>query len=205
MSFIQIAVLWFRSRILRSQTARWNYRYALGKLEKLKSEESRIAAAATLLTRHVPRGRVLEIGCGEALLQQHLSPTDYASWVGVDISEIAIQRAQAFASDNVRYLVADMETLDPGGKFDAIVFTESIYFAADSAKLLQRYSKFLNPQGVFIVSICRTKRSEKVWADIHSVTTTLDATVTHDAAVADSEFNRWDCEVLSNCAFAEVA
>ena len=197
MSFVKIAVLWFQSRILRSKPARWNYQYSIGKWDKLKKEQPRIAAMAMLLTRHVPRGRVLEIGCGEAVLLQQLNPTDYLSWVGVDISAIAIQRAQAFANKNVRYLMADMETMDPGGKFDVILFTESIYYAVNCVQLLQRYSKFLYPNGIFIVSICRTKRSEKIWADIHSVTTMIDSAVTRDETVTDSALNTWDCEVLS--------
>ena len=76
------------------------------------------------------------------------------------------------------------------------MFTESIYYTADCAQLLQRYSQFLNPGGVFIVSICRTKRSEKIWADIHSVTTVIDAAVTRDNPATDSALNTWDCEVL---------
>jgi len=196
-SLIQIVGLWIRSRILRDPIARWNYQYAVGKWDKLKNEQPRIAATALLLTRHVRPGRVLEIGCGEALLQQQLDPADYLGWVGVDISDVAIQRAQAFANENVRYLLADMETLDPGGKFGAIVFTESIYYAADCARLLERYSRFLNPGGVFIISICRTKRSDKIWADIHSVTTVIDTVVTRDDTITDSELNTWDCEVLA--------
>ena len=192
LSFFQLAALWFRSRILRDRAARWNYQYASGHWEKLKitAEQARFDVTALLLIRHVPPGRVLEIGCGEALLQQQLSPADYLGWVGFDISEVAIQRAQAFATDHVRYLVADMETLDPGSKFDAIVFTESIYYSADCARLLQRYTRFLNPDGVFIISIFQTKRSAGIWTEIHSVATAL------DLATTANELGTWDCEVL---------
>lgn len=73
-----------------------------------------------------------------------------------------------------------METFDLGEKFDAIVFTESIYYAADCAQLLRRYTGFLNPNGVFIISICQTKRSDRIWADIHWVTPPLDVIATRE-------------------------
>ena len=198
MPSLQLIFLWLRGRLFRDRSARWDHMYATGRWEYLKTpaEQARFDATARLLTRHGPPGRVLEIGCGEAVLQPQLDPADYLSWVGVDISDVAIQRAQAFANENVRYLLADMETMDPGGKFDAILFTESIYYAVNCAQLLQRYARFLNPDGVFIVSICRTKRSDKIWADIHSVTTVIDAAVTRDDTVTDSALNTWDCEVL---------
>ena len=74
------------SRILRDRAARWNYQYASGHWEKLKitAEQARFDVTALLLTRHAPPGRVLEIGCGEALLQQQLNAADYLDWVGVD-------------------------------------------------------------------------------------------------------------------------
>ena len=79
-------------------------------------------------------------------------------------------------------------TVIPAGGY--IVFTESIYYSADCAQLLRRYTGFLNPNGVFIISICQTKRSDRIWADIHSVTTTLDTLATRDGA------DTWDCQVL---------
>lgn len=193
MSFLQLAGLWFRSRILRDRAARWNHQYAVGRWDKLKApeEQARFAATARLLVRHVPPGHVLEIGCGESLLLQRLKPTDYRSWLGVDISEIAIQRAQAFAREHVHYVVADMETMTPDGMFDAIVFTESIYYSTDCARLLRRFSRCLNPKGLFVVSICRTKRSARVWEAIHAVV----GVVATAATINEQEI--WDCEVLT--------
>jgi len=191
-SWLQMVFRWFRRRILRDRAARWNHQYATGRWEKLKSgqEQARLDATALLLTRHMAPGRVLEIGCGEALLQQRLHPARYLAWTGVDISELAIQRAQAFAGEQVRYLVADMETFDPGERFEAIIFPESAYYSADCARLVQRYTRFLTPGGVFIVSIFQTKRSAAIWADIHSVTRLVDSTTT------TNRLGTWDCEVL---------
>ncbi len=193
MSFFQLAVLWFRNRVLRDRSARWDHQYATGRWDKLRTpaEEARFDATARLLTRHARGGHVLEIGCGEALLQQRLMAGDYRSWLGVDISAVAIGRAQAFAGPRVRYVVADMDTLDSDGRFDAIVFTESIYYSADCRRLLRRYAGYLNPTGVFIVSIFRTRRSAAVWADIRA------EAATRDAIGTTNELGTWDCEVLA--------
>lgn len=192
MTWFQLSVLWFRNRVLRDRAARWDHQYVTGRWEKLKTpaEQARFDATARLLTRYVPSGHVLEIGCGEALLQQRLTPDDYRSWLGADISTVAIARAQAFANERVQYVVADMEIFDPGRKFDAIVFTESIYYSSDCGRLLRRYAGFLNPPGVFLVSIFRTKRSDRVWAELHAQTVTLDTITTRN------ELGTWDCEVL---------
>src|ERR1051326_2433250 len=90
---------WFRREILRDRAERWNHQYASGRWEGLKTsgENARLDACVALLRRHAPGGRLLEIGCGEALLQRRLAPSDYQRLVGIDISEVAISRAQAFA------------------------------------------------------------------------------------------------------------
>ena len=190
MNLIRLASLWFRSRVLRDRAARWNLQYAAGKWDKLKMEEARLAATGQLLIRHGPPGRVLEIGCGEALLQQQMNPADYLRWLGVDISDLAIRQAQASATARVSYLTADMETFAPGERFDAIVFTESIYYSVAPGGLLRRYARFLNPGGVFIISIFRTKRSDAVWAEIHAVAAAFDAITT------TNELGTWHCEIL---------
>lgn len=192
MPLFQTTNCWIRGYVFRDQTARWNYQYLTGRWDKLKTqaEQTRFDATARLLARHVSPGDVLEIGCGEAVLQRRLSSADYRSWLGIDLSTVAIQRAQAFTDARTRYLVADMETFEPDVKFDAIVFTESIYYSPDCAQLLRRYSRFLKPNGRFLVSIFRTKRSAAIWANIHRVAPLLDASST------TNDLGTWDCKVL---------
>ena len=128
------------------------------------------------------------IGCGEALLQRRLAPGDYQRLVGVDISDVAINRARVFADDRVRYLVADMQALELDEKFDAVIFTESINYVPRRDQLLRKYARFLNEVGVFIVSIYRNKRSAEVWAEIHSVAAPI------ESATTTNEAGAWDCE-----------
>ena len=183
---------WFRREVLRDRAERWNHQYAIGRWEVLKSpvENARFEACIALLRRHAAGGRLLEIGCGEALLQRRLAPSDYQRLVGVDISDVAIQRARVFADDRVRYLVADMQALELDEKFDAVIFTESINYVPRRHQLLRKYARFLNEGGVFIVSVFRHKRSAGIWTEINSVAAPIDrATTTNEAGA-------WDCEVL---------
>ncbi len=183
---------WFKRRILRDQNERWNYQYARGKWEQLKNpvEHARLTACAGLLRLHTPGGHVLEIGCGEAILLRHLDPGDYASWLGVDISDVAIARARQFASERARFAPGDMRTFALTDSYDAIVFTESIYYVPERAPLLRRYAKHLKAGGVFIISTFEAKDSAAVWQEIHSVAETIDSAVTKNA------HGTWVCEVL---------
>lgn len=192
MTSLQSVGVWFRREILRDRSARWNHQYAAGRWEGLKApvESARLDACVALLRRHAAGGRLLEIGCGEALLQLRLAPNDYQCLVGVDISAVAIARAQSFAGNRVRYLVADMRGLRLDEKFDAVVFTESIYYDPRPDQLLRKYVQFLGAGGVFIVSIFRNKGSADTWARIHSVTDPVDRITTKNEAGV------WDCEVL---------
>lgn len=185
---------WFRRVVLRDRAARWNHQYASGRWDVLKTphETARLDACAALLRRHAPGGRLLEIGCGEALLQQRLAPGDFQRFVGVDIAEVAISRARTFAQGDPRvtYLVADMRTLALGETFAAVIFTESIYYVPNCHEVLRAYARFLRDGGVFVISIFQNKRSAEVWAQIHTVTTVIDRITTTNGA------GTWDCEVL---------
>jgi 2-polyprenyl-3-methyl-5-hydroxy-6-metoxy-1,4-benzoquinol methylase len=185
-------VSWCKRRILRDQRERWNHQYASGRWTKLHSEieRARFDACATLLRQHARGGRILELGCGEGILESRLAPGEYTRWLGVDLSEVAIARAQPRANEHVRYLAADMCAFTPQETFDAIVFSESIYYVPQPGNVLRRYACFLNPGGVLIVSIFTTKRSDAVWEQIHAVASPIDSRVT------TNELGTWVCEVL---------
>ncbi|MEY4938709.1 MAG: hypothetical protein RIQ93_444 [Verrucomicrobiota bacterium] len=183
---------WFARAVLRNRAARWNHEYSVGHWAGLQTaaETPRLDACVALLRRHAPGGRLLEIGCGEALLQRRLTPDDYQRLVGVDIAEVAISRAQAFASSRVQYLVADMQALQLAEKFDAVIFSESIYYAARPGEVLRSYGRFLDGDGVLIISIFRNKGSDRVWTQIHAEATRVDSVTT------TNQEGTWDCEVL---------
>lgn len=186
-------LLSFVSRnILRSKRERWNHKYRQGHCEGYKhdAEVPRLDAVARMLCKHTTRPRVLEIGSGEALLQQRLSEENYSRWLGVDLSDVVIEKAQQFSSPTVDYQVANMLEFQTHEQFDAILFTECINYVEHRDQVLRRYFSFLAPQGVFILSVYEQVRSPKIWKEVDSVLHTIDTVVT------ENERGKWICKVM---------
>ncbi|MFN8357001.1 MAG: class I SAM-dependent methyltransferase [Spirosomataceae bacterium] len=181
-----------KRKILRINRERWNYQYQKGNWDGLKNEmeHDRFMAIVQLTERWKPHGDLLEIGCGEALLQQKLTANSYNSLTGVDLSDVAIERAQVFANERTRYLVADMEVFKPDRVFDAIIFTESLNYAKNPLSLLKRYQTYLKPDGVFIISMYDNKQIPQIWQSLAAAFEVIDALQT------SNERGRWDCKVL---------
>ena len=192
MKWFLLMKAWFRREILRRRADRWDHQYATGRWEGLKAplEQARFDTCIALLRRHAAGGDLLEIGCGEGLLLQRLSPDDYGEFVGVDISVIAIDQAKLLATNRATFLVADMQRLEIDRKFDAVVFTESIYYVSHRDELLRRYARFLREHGVFVISVFRNSSSQGVWDQIHVAAAPIERATTTNAA------GTWDCEVL---------
>ncbi len=182
----------FRGTWLLSSRQKWNDAYRRGRWEGLKdpAEEPRLDAVAMMLRKHAPHARVLEIGCGEALLQRRLSATDYTRWAGIDLSDVAIARSQQYAGSGVTYESGDMLSYKTDEMFDAILFTESIYYVPQRDQLIQCYCAFLQPQGVFIVSVHDQACSFQVWSEVESVLDLIETVVT------ENERGQWTCKVL---------
>ncbi len=113
-----------------------------------------------LLQEYCNGGDILDLGCGARTTGLEIADT-YRRYVGVDISDVAIQetasaaqRDPARASRNL-YLVADISTFTPDGRFSVILFRESIYYFSkrDVKTILRRYSDFLSQDGVFVVRL----------------------------------------------------
>ena len=112
--------------------------------------------------------RVLEIGCGQGPLVNHL-PARGASMVGIDMSRSSLERAAAGArelgwGDRVRLLQADAERLPfPDDTFDAVVSFGVLHHTPDTASAVQEIGRVLRPGGRTIVMLYRTG-NPKWWA-----------------------------------------
>ena len=181
-----------RGRWLRSARERWNDGYRRGKWEGLKDreEEPRLDAVVRMLRKYCPQARILEIGCGEALLQRRLAPNDFSRLVGIDLSDVVIEQAQKFASPNVTYLTDDMRSYQPTETFDAILFTESINYVRHRDEVLRHYLPHLEPEGVFIVSVFDQIRSPQIWQEVAAVLQTVETVIT------ENDRGKWTCKVL---------
>jgi SAM-dependent methyltransferase len=159
----------FESRVGRGDTpaakSTWEQKYTDGRWDFMRElhELPRYAVIAALVHRVAPAGRILDVGCGEGLLVDHLRPLGYGRYTGTDISEAAISAAtKARADDRTTFEAGDAETYAITDDFDLIVFNESLAYLREPLGTIARYQSRLAPGGIFVVSMFVTPRHEAI-------------------------------------------
>ena len=135
----------------------WDWEFRRGRWACL--DETPDDPAHTYLTQYASGGRILDLGCGPCGASRYLDPATYASYVGVDISGVAVEQARR---KNTRaqnsYVQSDFEDYRPDVPFDVILLGDSLYYLSvkDALGMLRRYQQHLSSGGVFIVKMHRT-------------------------------------------------
>jgi 2-polyprenyl-3-methyl-5-hydroxy-6-metoxy-1,4-benzoquinol methylase len=186
-----------RRKIIRDRKLKWDYQYQQGKWEYLNDplEEQRFQAVLQALQTYGSAKSILEVGCGEGILQSRMQPGSYHHYLGIDLSEVAIQKAARLCNDDTRYSCADMETFTTTTSFDVIVFTESLYYAKKPVQLLQQYAQFLAPGGHIILSVYKTADNESLLRKIET------AYPLKEQQLSTNERGAWYCQVYDKKAF----
>ena len=160
---------------------RWNTEYASGGWDWLRNlgELAHHCVLAGYVATLKPGGSVLDVGCGEGVFQEQLRGAAGA-YLGVDF-EAAIAKAQHKMTADTRFVVGDMNEFTTTERFDVVVFNESIYYLHDTALGLQRYERFLRPDGIVLISMHGKERNDEIWATVDARYTILDAVTMQNA------------------------
>jgi trans-aconitate methyltransferase len=110
------------------------------------------------IEHYATNGSILDLGCGAGRTANELNDATFRQYTGVDVSDVAIETARtttaaAGRSAKIRFTQSDIATYVPTERHDVILFMESLYYIpwARIPALLNRYSDYLKPGGVFIV------------------------------------------------------
>lgn len=136
----------------------WNREFSTGRwtcLERTVGESVHLQ-----VEKYANQGGILDLGCGPGTISVELNPETYSFYTGVDISDVAIQKARTRAleagrGDRNEYCQSDILTYTPTRQYNVILCGDSIYYVANRqiVPMLCRYSTYLTKQSVFIARI----------------------------------------------------
>lgn len=135
--------------------------------------------------------RTLDLGCGIGNVAELLDRFSGGKYIGLDISEEAIKEAKVRNFKNAAFQVGAFEEWESEEKFDFIISTGAIHYATNPTAVLQNYSKNLNNDGKFIISLWRNSPNKAIWRKIEKHFEVIDSTV-----VKNQKGVNWDIKVL---------
>jgi 2-polyprenyl-3-methyl-5-hydroxy-6-metoxy-1,4-benzoquinol methylase len=148
--------------------------YASGEWEYLRGlgEVSRFSVVAGYCHYLKPGGAIVEIGAGDGILHERLDRSKYGRYLGLDISQAAIDRVASRKDDRTEFVAGDAAEFVPPAKFDVVVFNEVMEYFDDPSRVVGRWCEFLLPGGIIVASMfsgLNTARSERIWRALGKV------------------------------------
>jgi SAM-dependent methyltransferase len=134
----------------------WNRQYAQGRWQCLDTMST--DCVYPHLEKFAKKGSILDLGCGPGAVGNELNADSYHFYTGVDICDVAVEKAKTRTAENDRahkneYFQSDIFAYVPTQQYDVIFFGDSIYYFSQEriTEMLVRYTQYLEPGGVFIV------------------------------------------------------
>jgi ubiquinone/menaquinone biosynthesis C-methylase UbiE len=115
----------------------------------------------------------------------------YESYLGVDISEVALRTASKRADAKTAFVQGEAESFVPEGEFDAIIFSECLYCFAEPLQVARQYERLLRGDGVMVVSLF--VKTEKVKRLAEELSRRYEVV---RRAVVKNERGSWECFLL---------
>jgi SAM-dependent methyltransferase len=154
----------------------WDEEYASGKWDHCDHTPG--AWVYGFIQKYCRNGSILDLGCGAGNTGNELDVTSYRQYIGVDVSEVAVQKAgkrsarEGRAAKN-RFVQGDILSYIPEEKHNVILLRESVYHIPRTKvkPTLDRYSRYFTDDGVFVVYLSRdgTKKVKEIvrWIEMN--------------------------------------
>ena len=154
----------------------WDKEYASGDWDYLRDldELAHYSIIVGYFAELKPGGSVLDVGCGEGSLKDRLALIGYERYLGIDISEAAIELARSKCVEGETFLVADAAKFKPDASFDVVIFNECLNYFKSPIDLLHAYSHHVNPNGFFLISMWGSSGNDLIWREIQAVGPSID-------------------------------
>jgi 2-polyprenyl-3-methyl-5-hydroxy-6-metoxy-1,4-benzoquinol methylase len=171
----------------------WESQYRNGYWDFLKGVEEvpHYSVLAGYLRFLKPGGSVLDVGCGEGILQARIGSEAYSRYVGIDCSEAAISIACKNADRKTLFLAIDAAYYVPAEAFDVIVFNEVLYYFDDPLTVFDRYTRALRGNGVLLTSLFMTERSSAILRRLKCLYPLLD-----EVSLRNQNTKTWVCSIF---------
>src|ERR1019366_1801099 len=148
----------------------WNKEFTGGRWISLDNTPGDCVYA--YVEKYARNGSILDLGCGSGNTGNELEAKTYRHYTGVEISDVAIEKARRRTEENRRadknsYFQSDILSYAPTQQYDVILLREVIFYVprAKIRSVLNRYSEYLKEGGVFIVRICNIAGKYKIFVD----------------------------------------
>jgi 2-polyprenyl-3-methyl-5-hydroxy-6-metoxy-1,4-benzoquinol methylase len=140
-------------------------------LNTVPLERMRMSAVSglTRLYGTPPNGTILDVGCGEGVISEYLSEEQKKHYIGVDISKVAIQRAEKLRGAPMTWVTALAHEYAPPHLVDVIIFSEMLYYV-EHEKVLKQYESYLTPNGKIIISLYCPEKKTAMFSKIRTFT-----------------------------------
>jgi SAM-dependent methyltransferase len=168
--------------------ALWDNEYSAGRWNHC--DDTRGDAVYPVIAAYAGGGSILDLGCGHGNTGSELPDDSYSRYTGIDVSDVAVQRARVRAEGSGRqgknsYLQADILGYTTTQCHDVILFRESLYYFPRGRiiPLIDRLRPALKSHGVFIVTFYSAKPYGRIIAELENNLEVIGRTATATGAL----------------------
>jgi trans-aconitate methyltransferase len=155
-----------RSKERYYSSDKWNDSWSNGYNPNNAQEDARYGTLMALMRRYEREGPLLDVGCGDGLLEEQYRKLSGVRMVAFDYSATAIKRASERFLPDVDFLCADSRIFCPEQQFSIVILNESLYYVDDYLGMMKNLSRALRADGVFVVSMYDTRITKRIWRNL---------------------------------------